>query len=190
MSLSVEETLRTLQDVQGIVGSCLFQGGGEMLAQDLPSFFGTAAEEVGPRIARLHDAAALADGRVSHFVIRYGQHKLSSRPLDGAILAVLSQTDVNMPALRMAMNLVARKLTQVDLSQVAADQMNPNQLPRDPTEANPVTQRAMLPTDPSLDAAPPAAPPSQARGHGAPEAHRRAPTRTREVFFRGKRVGG
>lgn len=184
MTQSVEETLRTLQDVEGIVGSCLFRNGGEMVAQDLPSFFGTAAEEVGPRMARLHDAVALAEGKLSHFVIRYGQHKLCSRPLDGAILAVLSQTDVNMPALRMAMNLVARKLNQMDIERLSTALVDP-----DPTD-----HRAPLQTAPAIDASPPAAPapppPPRSSAVGAPEAHPRSPGRTREVFFRGKRIGG
>ncbi len=164
------KTLETLKDLEGILGSFLVAEGGAILAQDLPTYFGSAAYDVGPRAQRFHEALNFSgDGEFAYSVLRFGEHKVLLRKLNGALLAILLRGDTNMPALRMAMNLVAKKLSQQKWS-----------LPTNHVAPAPPTVRP--PADVAKE------PRRAAPSLGAPEAATAPRPTKRALYFRGKRV--
>lgn len=196
MVQSLASTLSSLRDVDGIIGSFVVNGDGVLVAQDLPAYFAGVAEEVGPRILRLCDALSLSEGTVSTCTVRYTNHKLTLRSVQGALLAVLTSAAVNAPALRMAMNLVARKCAAQDLS--VPESGNPSVPPPSvaPTSSGPRSLSASAATLPAMVATayPPAdvpAPPETRRSSPmAPEGGGSiGPKKERALFFRGKRIG-
>lgn len=199
MSQSIAQALSSLRDVDGIIGSFVVNSDGELVAQDLPAYFADVAEEVAPRIHRLCDALSLSEGAVSACTVRYTNHKLTLRLVQGALLAVLTGTAVNAPALRTAMNLVARKCAAQDLSSAADTSRASTRPPPSvtPPEVAPRSSSATAATLPAMVAVnahvpEPSGPPETRRsvGAAAPEAGTpNAPKKDRAVFFRGKRIG-
>lgn len=168
--------LESLKDLEGIVGSFFVSHSGGIVAQDLPSYFGSAAYDVGPRTLRLREAMDLSGGELDHCILRYGQHKLSLKPVGDGILTILCSASVNAPALRMATNLVARKLGKIKLTE------SPGEAP--PTARPPAVSASGSPTERSeTDKG------AAARSAAAPEAADGRPaTQKRALYFRGKRV--
>lgn len=160
-------TLQSLRDLNGIFGSFLVADSGDVVAQDLPAYFGAAACEIGPRAQRLQEALSLNQGPLNQCVLRYGEHKISLRPVKGGLLTIIASSDVNLPALRMASNLVAKKLPRL------------SSLPS--------------PSTPPSIAANVAPPSSERIGDVPTKAGERAPSEppkrtARAVYFRGKRI--
>jgi predicted regulator of Ras-like GTPase activity (Roadblock/LC7/MglB family) len=156
----IHASLVTLRDVAGVNGSFLVGTEGQLLARDLPPLFDDAVlGEVGGRLVRLNDTFASIGQDADVCVLRFSEFKLYVKAMPRSILCVLTTAAVNMPALKMASNLVARRVfPEVDRLALA------------PAAAGPAT----------LAAAPgsvPAGPP--APGDGAP------PPR----LYRGRRVG-
>ncbi len=202
MAQSLSATLCSLRDVEGIIGSFVVNKDGDLLAQDLPAYFAGVAEEVGPRVLRLCDALALSEGAVSTCTVRYTNHKLTLRSMDGALLAVLTSAAVNAPALRMAINLVARKCTTVALTapNVGDSAPPPSVAPLSPAQATvppsssqrPLSAAPVPATVPSVHpVAETLAPPQTRRSSpAAPEGDSSvAPKKERALFFRGRRIG-
>jgi predicted regulator of Ras-like GTPase activity (Roadblock/LC7/MglB family) len=108
---TIEDSLRTLRDVEGVFGSFVVTGSGSLVSKDLPSVFDDdVLAEVGPRIARLYDTFASGGDELDSVMLRYFEHKLYVRKMTWGILGILSGVQVNLPALRMVGNLVARKI--------------------------------------------------------------------------------
>lgn len=217
MAQTLTSTLSSLRDVDGIVGSFVVNSDGELIAQDLPAYFAGVAEEVGPRVLRLRDALALSEGPVSACTVRYANHKLSFRSVPGAVLAVLAVATVNAPALRMAMNLVARKCASEDLSsyEPTSSRIPPVVSSAPPPPVAPVPPvAAVAAVSPNVPSAPPPRPSAPAFGtatlpsvpvsdvtaaalaarSAAPPASKPAEIpesgeKKRAVYFRGKRIG-
>lgn len=195
MGANLNQTLASLRDVDGIVGSFVVNAEGELVAQDLPSYFEGAAQEAASRAIRLRDALSLTEGSVSACTIRYADHKLSLRSVHGALLAVLANSTVNAPALRMAMNLVVKKCSPAELAQVGWTSTPPQVAPVVPEPAPPLAAPVVgTGTWPSIPVPPntqrtPLAPPVQAQHapEGGQENHPPL-KKERAVFFRGKRV--
>lgn len=163
-------TLETLKDLEGILGSFVIGPRGSVLAQDFPSYFGSAAYDIGARALRLKEALEVAEGELGHCVLRYGSHKVALRPLKGGLLTIVSEAAVNMPALRMAMNLVARRLESAGLETDNA------------VSPPPPTTRPKPPVSATADQSPA---PTAA---GPPEAPSARHPKNRAVLFRGKRI--
>ncbi len=107
----IEETLRTLRDVQGVYGSFVVSSSGVLVARDLPTIFdGDLFAAVGPRVTRLYETIGSAGDELESCMLRYGEHKVYLRRMAWGIIGVLSTVAVNMPALRMVANLVIRKI--------------------------------------------------------------------------------
>jgi predicted regulator of Ras-like GTPase activity (Roadblock/LC7/MglB family) len=107
----VHDSLATLKDVAGIAGSFIFTRAGRLVARELPPMFDdTALTEAAGRLARLQETFAAAGDQLEIAVIRYRDHKLYVRMLPAGALCILSEGVVNMPALRMASNLVGRRV--------------------------------------------------------------------------------
>lgn len=103
--------LASLRDVPGIEGSFVVSDMGRLLARDMPPVFGDdVLGEVGPRALRLRDTLGYAGEDLDCAVIRYADYLLLLRPLNDGVLCVLTAQNVNLPAVKMAMNLCARRL--------------------------------------------------------------------------------
>lgn len=111
--------LSTLRDVAGIAGSFVFQADGRLVAREIHAMFDDGAlTEAAQRLARLRETFATVGDELDLAVIRFQDHKLYLKMLaDGGAspgtLCILAEAQVNMPALRMAANLVARRIAGV-----------------------------------------------------------------------------
>jgi predicted regulator of Ras-like GTPase activity (Roadblock/LC7/MglB family) len=138
----IEETLRTLRDVQGVYGSFVVSSSGALVARDLPTIFDSDLfAEVGPRVTRLYETIGSGGDELESCMLRYAEHKVYLRRMAWGVIGVLSTVAVNLPALRMVANLVIRKI--------------------DP-EVHPGTPTSLLPpapgASPSIPPGPPASP--------------------------------
>ncbi len=120
MQPAVENTLQTLRDIQGIQGSFVIgKDSGQVLARDLPRFIDESAlSQVGPRISRLLEVIE-SEQAMESSALRFADHRLDIRPLGTATLCVLADANVNLPALRMAMKLLCRKLEACNWAEFA-----------------------------------------------------------------------
>jgi hypothetical protein len=107
---AARQLLRTLCDVEGVIGSFLLSESGELVATDLPATFDAAAfVEAGPRIVRLAELGGSYGEDTCFFVIRFAEYKLYVRVIRGAFLGVLLTSATSMPTLRVATGVVARR---------------------------------------------------------------------------------
>lgn len=111
---SVERILHGLKDVDGVVGGLALRADGELVGQNLPGMFDQQTlERAGQRIAQM--CAALnseADGTNAPKggALRFDGFQLYINPLPSGTIGVLAEERVNVPALTMAMRVVARQL--------------------------------------------------------------------------------
>jgi predicted regulator of Ras-like GTPase activity (Roadblock/LC7/MglB family) len=103
--------LVTLKDVFGITGSFVFTRAGDLVARELPAMFDDATlGEASSRLTRLQETFAAAGDQLEIAVLRFRDHKLYVKSLPAGALCIISVGAVNMPALRMAANLVGRRI--------------------------------------------------------------------------------
>jgi predicted regulator of Ras-like GTPase activity (Roadblock/LC7/MglB family) len=104
-------SLGTLRDVSGILGSFVFTQEGRLVAREIPALFDdTALSEAGGRLTRLCETFAAVGDRLDIAVVRFRDHKLYLKALGPGMLCIVAEGAVNMPALRMAANLVGRRI--------------------------------------------------------------------------------
>jgi len=110
MSERLIELLRSLRDVEGVIGAFLWgKDGAGLLARDLPGSIDTEMlSEVGPRLERIFEAFEGAGDDLDLATLVFGEHKLHLCELEPAFVAVLSAPHVSLPALKMALHLVGR----------------------------------------------------------------------------------
>jgi predicted regulator of Ras-like GTPase activity (Roadblock/LC7/MglB family) len=112
MTEPLAEMLKSLRDVEGVIGSLVWAKGGGLLARDLPAYLDPSVLiEVGPRLGRLYEAFESAGDELDSATLVFAEHKLHLRELEPAFVAVLSSVAVNMPALKMALSVVGRRLS-------------------------------------------------------------------------------
>jgi len=100
-----------LFDLAGVHGSFIVSGGGAIAARALSDMIDDATlEEVGARILRLGETLGAVGLEPELCVLRFAEHKLYVKTMPGGALAIVTSGDVSVPALRMAANLVARKV--------------------------------------------------------------------------------
>jgi len=118
----VRQSLATLRDVEGVTGSFVFVHSGRVVARELPPLFDDGAlVEASGRLARLRDTFAAVGDELGAAVIRFSDYKLYLRALSGGTLCILANNDVNMPAMRMAANLVGRRIAPaLESAEIAA----------------------------------------------------------------------
>lgn len=110
----ITETLSGLRDVGDVEGSFLLGARGELVARDLPAVFHDEVfGEVGPRLARLRETLESDGDDLSSLTLRFAEHKLHLRSVGALMLGVVTGARVNGPALRMAINLVARRVASL-----------------------------------------------------------------------------
>ncbi|MEA2701237.1 MAG: hypothetical protein QOI66_5508 [Myxococcales bacterium] len=121
-------SLAALKDVAGVTGSFVFSHEGRVIARELPAVFDDAAlAEAGGRLTRIRETFAAVGDDLDVAVIRMGDHKLYLKSLTAGMLCIVAETKVNMPALRMASNLVARRIT------LTVDQIDATPIPAPPS---------------------------------------------------------
>ncbi len=141
---SISHHLRMLRDVEGVHGSFVFAGTGAVIDSDLPAIFDSdLLGEVGGRVARLFETFFTGGGDVETCVLRYAEHKIYVRKTTWGILGVLSTVGVNLPALRMVANLVARR---IDPEIAAFGSSPPPPLPDDSSDAPTLPVTKTLPS--------------------------------------------
>ncbi len=100
-----------LRDIEGIVGSFVVSSDGGLVGRDLPTVFDDETlAAVAPRLIRLRDGVAGDSSEPAALVLRYAEHKIHIRSAGPGLLCVLSEPNVNTPALRVGMKLVARRV--------------------------------------------------------------------------------
>jgi predicted regulator of Ras-like GTPase activity (Roadblock/LC7/MglB family) len=113
------KSLSSLFDLNGVYGSFLLMPTGDVAARALPEVVDDATlAEVGGRVIRLGETFRTTGIAPELCVLRFAEHKLYVKTFTGGALCVVTGTDVSMPALRMAANLVARKVA-ADLVRLA-----------------------------------------------------------------------
>ncbi len=112
MSETIHKALVALKDVQGIEGSFLLNADGALLAMEMPSLYDAALfKDVGPRIERLAESFSSFGDEFESCVIRFSDHLLCVKQFaKGGALCILTNATVNLPALKMAINLTHRRL--------------------------------------------------------------------------------
>jgi predicted regulator of Ras-like GTPase activity (Roadblock/LC7/MglB family) len=146
MNEDVHTLLRSLRDVEGVLGSFVLGRLGALEARDLPDYFDSAVLlEVAPRVERLYESWKTLGSELQSASLAFAEHKLHLREFGPGFLVVVSLVHVNTPALRMAMGMVARRLA-------AALEARAN--PRVPETGAALDGRHSRPTQPALDADP------------------------------------
>jgi hypothetical protein len=113
MADSIVPHLRSLRDIEGVLGSFLIGEGARLLGRDIPAACGSdVLFVVGGRLQQLCDAFVSADigGSIESTTLSFPQYKLHVRALGTMFLVAVLSAEANMPALRMAMNMVGRRL--------------------------------------------------------------------------------
>jgi predicted regulator of Ras-like GTPase activity (Roadblock/LC7/MglB family) len=121
----IRASLIALKDVYGIAGSFVFARGGYLVARELPPMFDDLTlAEAGMRLALLQETFAAVGDKLDSAVLRFADHKIYVKPLSAGALCIITVGGVNMPVLRMAANLVARRIGPV-LEPIADDEPTP-----------------------------------------------------------------
>ena len=109
---TIRATLLALKDVAGVEGGFVLAGNGTLVAMEMPPLFDAEMfTELGPRIERLSESFASLGDDLESCMVRFSDHVLCvKRFAKGGALCVLAGQSVNLPALKMAMNLADRKL--------------------------------------------------------------------------------
>lgn len=107
--------LASLSDVQGVVGA-FFVGPGDMVTESsMPAYFDAAdIEDLAPRLRAVLSASSEIglQGEVDHCVLRYRDYHLHVRREQPGQLCILTEPHANVPALRMACRLVAKRISR------------------------------------------------------------------------------
>jgi predicted regulator of Ras-like GTPase activity (Roadblock/LC7/MglB family) len=107
----VRSSLATLKDVNGVAGSFVCTKNGRLVAREIPALFEDAVlAEAGSRLLRVSETFAASGDELEAAVVRYGEHRIYLKSIAGGTLCIVVAGSVNMPALRMAANLVGRRI--------------------------------------------------------------------------------
>ena len=107
----VRTSLATLKDVAGIAGSFVCTTSGRLIAREIPALFEDAVlAEAGSRLLRIGETFAASGDTLEFAVVRYGENRLYLKAVASGMLCIVVAGEVNMPALRMAANLVGRRI--------------------------------------------------------------------------------
>ena len=164
MDIEITNALPSLRDVQGVVASFVLSDQGDVVARDLAAYVDDASLcEVAPRLGRFHEAMSSTGDFLDLFVLQYAEQELYARRLPNGFLCLITTHAVNAPSLRMAINLMARKVGD-RIARHNAPTPAPTTLP---------TNRTMPPPFPgavATRATPPALPRSATPTVGVPRA--------------------
>jgi predicted regulator of Ras-like GTPase activity (Roadblock/LC7/MglB family) len=138
--------LGILKDVAGVYGSFMVSPQGTTLVRDMAALFSDdLLDEIAARLLRLLDAFADEGVQVLSYVVRYGEHLLFVRAVRaGGALCVLSDPEVNLPALRMGASLVARRLAGAARAPAGPAALRPSEPPPPPPPAETIRYRGAV----------------------------------------------
>jgi hypothetical protein len=135
--------------MDSVYGSVVFSAAGAPIARDLPtSFDHDLLYSVGKRISLMFEAFQVEGEELDGCVLRYAEHRLHLRRASWGLLMVVTGGQVNTPALRMAINLVLRRLDS------PAPSRSPAQPPLVPPPLAPSPSTSRPPQAPSATFAP------------------------------------
>ncbi len=135
---SVRASLATLKDVAGIMGSFVCMPDGRLVSREIPAMFDDGAlVEAGSRLIRVREAFAAGGDELEVGVVRFRDHRIYVKVVGSGMLLILAEGEVNMPALRMAANLVGRRIAPA----VALAEAEPPPARDAPASAPPVRTR-------------------------------------------------
>jgi len=150
----VQTSLATLKDVAGIAGSFVCTQSGRLIAREIPSLFEDAVlAEAGSRLLRIGETFAASGDELEVAVVRYGENRIYLKSIAGGMLCIVVAGQVNMPALRMAANLVGRRIAPAVAR--AQAELPPAALERPTPRQNPTASEATLPRSAALASAVP-----------------------------------
>jgi predicted regulator of Ras-like GTPase activity (Roadblock/LC7/MglB family) len=111
LSDGMNASLATLKDVAGIAGSFVCTPNGRVVAREIsPLFDDGVLVEAGSRLVRMREAFAAGGDELEVGVVRFRDHRLYLKSVGDSLLCILAEGAVNMPSLRMAANLVGRRI--------------------------------------------------------------------------------
>jgi hypothetical protein len=186
--MTMADSLLALRDVEGVLGSFVIDDNGALVAKDLPAvFYPELFKDVGPRLLRLRESVEAAGDDPQLFVLRFSEHKLHVRCTDHGIICALSEPRVNLPALKLALTLVARRVRGETGS------FHHETAPPPPASLDPGSTLPSM-TSPFAVPAPSAPPPSVGPASQGPSAgpgpvsSQRPVDSKRHGYYRGRRV--
>jgi predicted regulator of Ras-like GTPase activity (Roadblock/LC7/MglB family) len=111
MQTTIFPILSTLRDVDGVQGAFVIGEDGALIDLDMPAMFEPSLfAEVGPRIVRLRETFASGGDEMDACALRFNDFKLYIRWIQKGFLCILSSVGVNMPALKMGVQLAQRRI--------------------------------------------------------------------------------
>jgi predicted regulator of Ras-like GTPase activity (Roadblock/LC7/MglB family) len=116
MNQSLLTILRSLRDIEGVLGSFVWFRDGRLLASDVPDACpATTLVAVGERVQRLFDALVSTGDAFDSATLAFAQYKLHVSTLERAFIGTVLTSQVNMSALKMAVELARRQLSGLTL---------------------------------------------------------------------------
>jgi predicted regulator of Ras-like GTPase activity (Roadblock/LC7/MglB family) len=111
LSDGLRASLETMKDVGGVMGSFVCTPNGRLVARAISAMFedGVLAE-AGSRLVRMREAFVAGGDDLEMGVVRFRDHRVYLKSVGDSLLCILAEGAVNMAALRMAANLVARRI--------------------------------------------------------------------------------
>jgi predicted regulator of Ras-like GTPase activity (Roadblock/LC7/MglB family) len=107
----LRDSLATLRDVNGVIGSFVCTPNGQLVSREIPTMFDDGAlAEAGSRFVRFREAFAASGEELEVGLARFEDHGVYMKVVGKSLLLILIEGAVNMPALRMAANLVGRRI--------------------------------------------------------------------------------
>jgi predicted regulator of Ras-like GTPase activity (Roadblock/LC7/MglB family) len=144
---SVRDSLATLKDVGGVVGSFVCTPNGRLVSREISAMFDDGVlAEAGSRFVRFREAFAAGGDELEIGVVRFQHHAVYMKVVGNSLLLILVEGAVNMPALRMAANLVARRIGPA----VAQAETAPPLVPSPVESAPPVRARHLAEAPPGM----------------------------------------
>jgi predicted regulator of Ras-like GTPase activity (Roadblock/LC7/MglB family) len=153
--------LKMLRDVQGVYGSFVVAGTGALVDRDLPGAYDESLfADVGPRVARLFETFGGGGNEMDACMLRFAEHKIYVRKMTWGLIGVLSSSAINLPALRMVLNLVVRRIDpEMGAGAVVSTFPRPSSLTPTPPSLTPRPGAVVDLTSELVDAVPSSRPP-------------------------------
>jgi predicted regulator of Ras-like GTPase activity (Roadblock/LC7/MglB family) len=107
----MESVLSGLREVEGVLGSFVLDGDGNLLARDLPPLFDAeTVARASVHLSRLRAALESDGSAFESCVARFGPHMVLLRGAKEITLCVLLPRGTNLAAVQMSATLIARRL--------------------------------------------------------------------------------
>jgi hypothetical protein len=150
----MEEALRSLRDIDGVLGSFMLDQHGQLLARDMPGVFDDGAlRSASQRLGQLRAAFETEGQNFESCTARFGSHLLVLRSAATRTLCVLCPVGTNLTTLQMGINLVARRAQELPASMLPPPPTRASAPPPAPMPAlSSVPAPAAVPYNASLEA--------------------------------------